>query len=311
MKLAELIRLALPLSIALTVFAFGLVARREDGWSLRRHRWLGLKSLLALDVVMPLLAVGIAAAARLEPSLEVALVALSVSPVSPLVPRKEVAAGGRDNYAVALLFGSALFAGPFLTLAIHLLGEAFEREVTVPLMVVLNTVLVTVLGPLIAAVVARALVPHDLLSRMAPAVRRVATVLLVLAFLPVALVAARDVPFLIGNGSLAAIGALVLGGLVAGHLLGGPARSDRTVLAFSTATRHPAVAIAIGTAAAPEEEHLTTAVILYVVVSSIASTLYVAWSERTKKHPRPRSSPIPLGAGNPTDSPGSLRPRKP
>jgi BASS family bile acid:Na+ symporter len=307
--MTELIRLALPLSIALTVFAFGVVTRREDGWYLRHHPGLALRSFLAIDVVMPMVAVAIAVALRLEPSLEVALVALSASPVSPLVPRKEVAAGGRDSYAVALLFGSALFAAPFVTLAIHLLGRAFGRELTVPLMVVLNAVVVTVLGPLVAAVVARALVPRDLLSRMAPYVRRVATVLLALAFLPILAHAVRDVPFLIGNGSLGAIGILVFAGLVAGHLLGGPEPRDRTVLAFSAATRHPAVAIAIGAAVAPRQEHVTTSVLLYLVISSIVSTLYVHWLGREKRH-RPPSRPLLRLDPHHVRSP-HIRPRKP
>ena len=68
-------------------------------------------------------------------------------------------------------------------------------------------------------------------------------------------------PLVIGNGSLAAIVAFVFIGLAAGHLLGGPEPANRTVLAFTTSSRHPGIAIAIASANFPGQK-LVFAVIL-------------------------------------------------
>jgi BASS family bile acid:Na+ symporter len=58
---------------------------------------------------------------------------------------------------------------------------------------------------------------------------------------------------LIGNGHVLALAAFVAIGLIVGRLLGGPDPEDRVVLALSTASRHPGVALAIATANFPQE----------------------------------------------------------
>jgi BASS family bile acid:Na+ symporter len=93
---------------------------------------------------------------------------------------------------------------------------------------------------------------------------------------------------LVGNGTLLAMVLLVLVGLAAGHLLGGPDPEDRTVLALSTATRHPAIAIAIAHANFPDQKLAPAAVLLYVVVSVIAGMPYLKWAKR-----RHVAAPVP------------------
>ena len=56
-----------------------------------------------------------------------------------------------------------------------------------------------------------------------------------------------QVRIFIGNGLILLIVAIVVVGLVVGHLLGGPIEGDRTALAMATASRHPAVALAVAT----------------------------------------------------------------
>jgi len=82
------------------------------------------------------------------------------------------------------------------------------------------------------------------------------------------------------------------GGLVVGHLLGGAQQEDRTVLALSTSGRHPAVAVAVGAAAAPELRSVIAAVLLYLVVSMVAAQLYARWSRRGRAVP----SKVGIGA---------------
>jgi BASS family bile acid:Na+ symporter len=87
---------------------------------------------------------------------------------------------------------------------------------------------------------------------------------------------------LIGNGTLAAFIGFCLVGLFAGHLLGGPASENRTVLATATAARHPGIAIAVVHANFPGAKLAPAAVLLFLIVNAIVSGIYLAWR---KRHP--------------------------
>jgi BASS family bile acid:Na+ symporter len=68
--------------------------------------------------------------------------------------------------------------------------------------------------------------------------------------------------------------------LVVGHLLGGSAPEERSVLALSTATRHPGVAMAVASAVTPDPKPIAAAVLLAVLVSAVVAFPYVKWSAR-------------------------------
>src|SRR5262252_7085921 len=110
MSLAQLIPLALEISIGLIVLAIGLRATPGDLTYVLRKPSLLLRSVLAMNVLMPLVAAGIAAAFHLRPAVEAALILLAVSPVPPILPGKEQKAGGNVSYAVGLLAVSAVLA---------------------------------------------------------------------------------------------------------------------------------------------------------------------------------------------------------
>ena len=95
MNLATLIPLALKASIILVIFILGLNVRPQDAAYLFRRPGKLMRSLLSMNVVMPLFAAGVVAAFELHPAVELALIALAVSPIPPLLPRKSLKAGER------------------------------------------------------------------------------------------------------------------------------------------------------------------------------------------------------------------------
>jgi bile acid:Na+ symporter, BASS family len=107
-----------------------------------------------------------------------------------------------------------------------------------------------------------------------------ATVLLVVSVIPILFTAWPAIASLIGNGTLAAIAVFILAGLAAGHLLGGPEPDNRSVLALATASRHPAVAMAIASANFPDQKLVPAAVLLYLLISAILSAPYLKWIGR-------------------------------
>jgi BASS family bile acid:Na+ symporter len=153
---------------------------------------------------------------------------------------------------------------------------------------VARIVLATVLVPLAFGLVVRRLAPA-FAARIASPLSRAATVLLVAALVPVLVTAWPAMVTLIGNGTLAAFAAFIVVGLAAGHLLGGPDPADRTVLAFSTASRHPGVALTIAAANFPEQKLVLPALLLYLIAGAILSIPYSKWRQRVAEAAGPGS----------------------
>jgi BASS family bile acid:Na+ symporter len=95
---------------------------------------------------------------------------------------------------------------------------------------------------------------------------------------------------LAGDGTLLVMTIYAVGALAIGHLAGGPDQGNRTVLALSTAARHPGVAILLATTNFAGERLATPAVLLLVIVSSIAAAPYLALTRRRHATPVPASA---------------------
>ena len=274
-----LILFALKASIVLSLFAIGLDSRPNDTISLlRRPAQLG-RSLLAMDVIMPLLAAAIVWAFDLHEAVEVSLVALAVSPVPPLLPKKQIKAHGEPSYAIGLLVVAAAVAVVFIPFAIELLGQFLQMPVHMKVWPIAQLVLMTVLAPLVVGMLFRHIAPL-VASRISKSVALVAAVLLAISVSPLLFAAWPAIIALFGNGTIVAIAAFVLVGLAVGHMLGGPDPHDRTVLALATATRHPGIALAIGTTNFPEQKAVLPAILLYAILGVILGIPYVMWRKR-------------------------------
>jgi BASS family bile acid:Na+ symporter len=277
MTVAQLIPLAIQLSMGLMIFSVGLRASAEDVASVLRRPGLLLRSVLAMNVVMPAVAVALAIGFDLDHALEIALIALALAPVPPILPGKEFKAGGATSSVVGILVATALLSIVIVPVGAHLVGEVFGRHVTVPPTTVAKIVFVSMLLPLGAGMLLRTLAPA-LASRLAMPSSITGTALLLAAFVPVLIAQLHGVLELIGNYTIVAIVVFVVVGLAVGHALGGADPDDRTVLALSTSTRHPAVAMAIA-----HDAHLPavlTAILLVLVIGAIVSAPYVKWRRR-------------------------------
>jgi len=271
--IAQLIGLVLQASLAVIVFCVALNAQRGDMVSLLRRPGLWLRSILAMNIIMPLIAVLLAGAVALNRQIEVALIALAVSPVPPILPNKLMKAGASRSYSVALLALSAAMAVVLIPATIWLLGQAFGREVLVPPAAVFKAVAMSVLAPLLAGALVRELAPN-VAAKISGPMAKLANVLLLAAFVPVVVVAWPELVKELGNFTLVAIAVLTLGGLLVGHVLGGPHDGDRTALALSTASKHPGVAIAVAGIIAPGDKSIVAAVLLAFLFGILVTAPY-------------------------------------
>jgi BASS family bile acid:Na+ symporter len=83
----------------------------------------------------------------------------------------------------------------------------------------------------------------------------------------------------LGNGTAVALAAVVVAGLVVGHLMGGPEPEHSTVLALSSASRHPAIALTLASINYPDEQFVGI-ILLYLIISAVICIPYVAWQRR-------------------------------
>ena len=220
MDLATLVMAAVLTSVSLIVFSLGLGSTQEDALSLLRRPRRLVRSLLSMNVVMPLVAAGLAAVFDFPRALNISLVALAVSPVPPILPKRQLEAGGRASYAVGLLMAAALLAIVFIPLALRLIALGFGKEAHVPEARVAGLVAITVLVPIAAGIVVRRLAPA-FAARASRPISLGAMALLGVAVVLLLIRAWRPAVSLIGDGHLLALAAFVAIGLIVGHLLGG------------------------------------------------------------------------------------------
>jgi BASS family bile acid:Na+ symporter len=286
MTLQQAIVLAINVSIVLLVFALGLRSKQEDTLWLFRRPGLLARSILAMNVVMVAVATLAALALDLPRTIEIALVALAISPVPPILPNKQLKAGGEESYAIGLLVAASLIAVVLAPLLVVLVGVVFGQHLDISVRRIATVVLVSVVAPLVVGVLFRRFAP-DLAARIARPISIGATVLLAIAVMPVLITSWPTVWALVGNGIILVLVAFSLIGLLVGHLLGGPDPDDRTVLALATSTRHPGVAITLASIAFPDERAVLAVVLWHLIVGAIVCVPYVRWRRRVHRESAP------------------------
>ncbi len=274
MSPAGIIQLVVKLSLALAVLAIGLRSRTGDAtWLLRRPGLLG-RSLLSINVIVPLIALWIVQAFDLRPAVEVALVAFAISPVPPVLPNQTDKAGGASTYAIGLLGLISIAAIVLVPLSVWLISTVVGVTFRISFGTVAPVMLQTVVAPLAIGELLRTFAPNAS-ARAAKSVSIVGMLLLAAAFVLIVVDAWPAMQTQFGNGTFVAVVLMTAAALLVGHLLGGPDAANRPVLAIASAVRHPAIAIAVAQATHPGDKSVTAAVLLQFVVAAIASLPYV------------------------------------
>ncbi len=255
MNWAVAAKTAFGVSLAVLVFGSGLGARFSDVAALLRRPGLLARSLVAVLVVAPAIAVTLVGVFDLNREVAIALVALAVSPLPPLLPGRGEKAGGRTEYGLGLVLILAVLAVPMIALSTVILERLFGRDYVVAPWAIGRLLILSMLLPLVSGMVVARISPSTA-QRLSSPIEKAQRWLL-----PIAMV--------------------VVGGFAAGDLLGGPDRRDATVLAFATSCRHPATALALASANFPDaDEH--AAVALYGLVTAAIGSAYTLWFRRQR-----------------------------
>jgi bile acid:Na+ symporter, BASS family len=252
--------------------------------ALLRRPGLLARSLIAVLVVAPVLAVAVVRIFDLKPEVAIALVTLSISLLPPLLPGRGEKAGGRPEYGLGLVVLLAVFGVPVIMVSAEILQAVFGRDYIATPGAIARLLTLTMLVPLVAGMVLARVSPSTA-QRLEGPIERVQRWLLPIAVVVLLISVAPDIWSLLGNHTLAAVGIFVLGSFAAGHLLGGPDRRFAAVLAFATSCRHPATALALASANFPGvDEH--AAIALYGLVTAVVGGVYTVWLRRRRSTAR-------------------------
>lgn len=279
MTLAEFIPIAISLSMGLIVLALGLGANFTDATYLFRHPGLIVRSVAAMNVIMLAFAVVVDRVFELPPGTEIAIAALALSPVPPILPTKQAKAGGTEGYVVSLLVVAAALAIVIVPFGAWILTLIFPKAKEVPLAPIAMVVFTSVLLPLAIGLIVHQFAPAFSV-RISRWISMAGSILLIVAFIPVLIMIWPQLVAAVAQGTTIAVILFTIIGLAAGHILGGPVEDNRVVLALATGTRHPSVALAIAAATFPEEKAVLVVVLWHLIVAGVISAPYALWRSR-------------------------------
>jgi BASS family bile acid:Na+ symporter len=174
---AEIVKLALQMSIMRTVFGFGLRSTVEDALYLVRHPRMLVISLVSMLIVMPFIALALVLVFG-PPQL--ARVALALSPVPPILLTRQRKAGGQAAYGLGLTAAVSILSVVLVPALVAFLGRLMDSPYELGPAAVAGQVVVAVVLPLAAGMPVRAVLPR-VADRLEKPVALVANVVLAAA----------------------------------------------------------------------------------------------------------------------------------
>lgn len=279
MSLLMILKLVIVLSVVLNALALAMRARAEDVLYLVRRPGLALRSFVSMYVVVPLVALLAVVLIDPRPGVALALLVLSLSPVPPLLPKKQLKSGGEGAYILGLLVSAAVVSVLVMPAGLSLLGSLFGRDLHVATGTIAKTLAITVIGPMLLGLIAQKMLGARA-EPLSHVVGRIGMWMLVIGALGALIILAPALWRVVGEGTLLAMLVVIIAGLVAGYVLGGPSPSIRTALALASATRHPGVALGVIGASVPDAKLALVAVLVFVLLNVVVGIPFVMMARR-------------------------------
>jgi BASS family bile acid:Na+ symporter len=271
---ATILKLVLVLGVVLLVLAIGLRARPDDTLMLLRRPELAGRALAAMFVLQPAFVLLLVWLLDLQKGVGAALLGFAVAPVLPPWAKKGYALGASSDFVLGLevlATVASILVVPVM-FGVHTARDPWSVELM--LLVTIGLPLAVGLG------VGRFRAASA--PRLAFLADRAGTALLVLGGVVLLVARWRNIFDVTGRGTIVIAVLIICFGLLMGHLLGGPDPRRRGALASANVSRHPGVALLLGSSALPEHvPAVTGAVLLYLIASMIVPIPYERWLKRT------------------------------
>ncbi len=263
----------LRIAIVMVLLALGMNARPGDLTYLWKRPGLLMRSLVAMYVLVPVVAVLMVRTLEIPRGTEIALLVLAICAGAPLLPRKLIKLGGDPDYIFSLVVTTSVLAVLSVPLSLEVMARYMSLDRAVDPTAIAGVISKTFLVPFAAGMAIRFLFP-TFADRMDDRLLKAGSVALALSSLII--VATRyDLILALGWRSFVAFGAFSLAALLIGHILGGPEPRGRTSLAVSCSRRH--VGLALLVAADARSDTALTIVAGYLLASTLVAIPYIAW----------------------------------
>lgn len=276
------ISLGIVTSVLLFIFSMGLRADIKNALFIIHEPKQMIRSLFSMLILMPVLCLFLFRSFDVPLTVKVVLVAASLAPVPPLLSKKILKNGGTRDYAFGLMLAAMIFSLFFASGIMTAISSYVHMDATISFLGVANIIFFRALLPFFAGVAFQKIWP-ELTAKIVNQVERVATILLVLFTIPVLLAKWPSVRELIFSKTILVLFLFSALGLLLGHVIGGPTKGDKTVLALATSSRHPGVTLVLAQMAYPAGNDFLAVVILLFLVNLFLTGLYLNWREHHDK----------------------------
>lgn len=275
----DLIPILIQAALFLLVSSVALRAQWRDVLAAANNPAALAKGVLAVNIVVPLVAVIVCSLLPIEAPIKTGIVIMAVSPLAPLVPGKLLKAGMSASEIIGSYVALILVAIVMVPATVALLSAYYSADAAISVAAVVKIVAVGVLLPVAFGLAVAGFSPQ-FAEKLAKPFGQVGNIAILAVLVLILYAKGGDIMSLVGDGAVAAIAVTTLAGLAAGHFLGGPDRLNRVALALAATTRHPGIALLIAKSNF-DDDRVGLAVILYLLASVVVAALYQLWVKRS------------------------------
>ena len=219
-------------------------------------------AILANFILVPLLSWLITLVLPLSDGFRIGLMLLAAGAGSPFVPLLVSLSKGNNAWAAALMVLFTVLTVIYMPLALPLMLPGVQVD---PLAIAKPLTLV-MLAPLVAGLSVHAW-NERLALRVVPVFARMASVMMVLVLVLVAILGHQQLWGAVGRYGILAAAVMVLAATGIGYVLGGPGRDNQCALAFGTGSRNVSAAMVIAAQNFSDKPDVVLIAVLALIVT--------------------------------------------
>ena len=300
------IGLTLPLELSIYLFLVATMFSMGLGLTMRKiaepfqhnHRLIGMTLFINL-IIIPLAGIAVVWLLPMDMNVAAGLLIVACAPGSTIGPKLAEFSKSNVSLAISIMFFLsvlAIFTTP-VTLTLILPGAITEQ---IDFISVMMTLVILIFLPMVAG-----MATNSYFRAFADRIRKnvfifsnLTIVIFGILFIWVQVtgeVRFVDSFFTVGVNATLAVLILVAFSMLAGYVLGGPDKSDRQMLATSSANRNLGVSLLVGASALTGHEEAFLIIIVYAIVQTLVSGLIaVKWGQKVRKIERQKRKEMKL-----------------
>jgi bile acid:Na+ symporter, BASS family len=262
------------------MFSSGLRTHITDLKYFLSRQGLLLRSLISVDVLVPLIALVLILLIKPAKSTAIGLLLMASSPAAPMVLKKITKASGKHEFAISLHVVLAFLAIITTPVTLYILSSVSEYNLAISPMAVAKAVGFSILLPILAGAIIRWIFPAlaEFMIRPLEIFSNIISLLLAI----IVLLFTYQMLLMLDITSYVVIALMIIGAMAAGHLMARGQPDEQATLALESATRNPGLALLIASTYVSLEKAMPV-LIPYLITSTIIGFIYVRYRKMNRK----------------------------